>query len=111
GEEEIVRPGTFCPKSEAGMYGINEEVGRERATTAARLERFPSCYSVRVAAGTEVVAALAGAELVQHLAQVLPQFLDRPLGPRPQLGLELAERFLDRVEVRAVRRQQPQLSP
>src|SRR5215475_13348151 len=74
-----------------------------------KLERF-RCWRSGVAAVGEEVGALLGAERVGAGQQELPQAGDRPLPGLAQQRLELAEGVLDRAEVRAVCRQQPQLA-
>src|SRR5262245_2918961 len=74
--------------------------------TTVVLVRFSLACS-GISAVPEVVPALRGAEGIDRLPQESPQAIDRPLAGLAQQGLELGEGQLDRVEVRAVRRQQP----
>src|SRR5262249_29285078 len=70
------------------------------------LERFSVWCSGRIPATDEVVLTLFRREAVERFAQVLLQGRERPLRRGPQVRLQLAERLLDRVQVRAVRRQE-----
>src|SRR5262245_20168672 len=74
----------FVQSSAGG--GVNTPFGAFRTP----LERFPGWCSGPIAAAAEVVEALGRAELVEHLARVLPQPLDRSPRRLPRQRLELA---------------------
>src|SRR4029453_6177929 len=77
------------------------------------LVSFRVLWSVlcEVPAVAEVVAALVRGEGVQGFPEEVPQPVDRPLAGLAQQPLQLGEGQLDRVEVRAVRRQVHQPAP
>ena len=64
-----------------------------------------------VALVVHVADALGGAEVGPGRSQERHQFRNRAVPIGPEQFLELGERQLDRVEVRAVRRQEPQFAP
>ena len=76
----------------------------------APLERF-SIRRSGVTAVAEIIAALLRRELVEQASDGPPEPLHSPLGGRSQQPLQLRERLLDRVEVRAVRRQELEPTP
>jgi hypothetical protein len=59
----------------------------------------------------EIIGAFCWCDCTGDAAECAPERIDGPMGFLTQLGLHLGEDHLDWIEVRAVRRQEQQLSP